>query len=119
VTDSTDSRRAAYMRGELTHDSYYGLLVEMIGERALQGILPGDRTPAEWADLAAADPHLNNVPLRIWDDLHHHVVYLLRYTKREERVAVTGSPGWSLSDSVCVLKCAARRFAGTNLEATR
>jgi hypothetical protein len=134
-----DSQRARYMRGEITFHEYYGLLVEHLGERALRDLLPtrsekltpprfgeasGDstpsviargqvRTPEQWRDLLAEDEHLNNVSLRRWDARHRDVLALVRRSDRDALVAITGSGGWSLSDSGCVLKETARRYAQT------
>jgi hypothetical protein len=133
------SKRAEYMRHELTHHEYYGLLVELLGEDSLREMLPtrhekltpprfgeasGDstptviargheRTPEQWRELLAEDEHLNNVSLRYWDARHRDVLALVRRADRDALVAITGSGGWSLSDSGCVLKTAARRFAQT------
>lgn len=109
----TDSRRAAYLRGDLTHDSYYALLVDLLGERALYRVLPGNREPADWSALLEVDAHLNNVPLERWDALHGYVFSLVNSAGRAALLPIIGSGGWSLSDSVCVLKCAARRYAKT------
>lgn len=112
----TDSLRARYMdhEDEFSFRDYYGALVEHLGEDALRRLLPlrrdgGQRTPAEWRALIAADFHLNNVPLGRWDAMHGLVRSRVRMT--DEHVAITGSRGWSLSDSVCVLKETARRYA--------
>lgn len=117
AADAPKSRRAAYMSGELTHAEYYGLLVELLGENALRQVLPGHRSAADWAALVAQDRHLNNVPLRSWDVLDSYVRDLLRYVKRDDLLAITGSGGWSVGDSVCVLKVAARRYAESGARA--
>lgn len=111
----TMSKRAAYMRGEMTHDDYYGLLVALLGENALRRMLPVDRTAQQWAALVEQDHHLNNVPLPRWSALDGPVRNLLRGVTRDDLLTVTGSGGWSLSDSVCVLKAAARRYASNGL----
>jgi hypothetical protein len=111
MTTYTDSQRARYMRHELTFSEYYGLLVEHLGEGALRHMLPIPRTPAQWRELIAKDEHLNNVPLSKWDAQHPHVQALVRLNDRDKRAEITGSNGWSLSDSVCVLKETARRYA--------
>lgn len=110
-----DSLRARYMdnEDEFSFRDYYGALVEHIGEDALRQLLPGkrtpgDRTPAEWRALVADDFHLNNVPLKRWDDMSPFVRGLVI---TEKQVAITGSRAWSLGDSVCVLKETARRYA--------
>lgn len=113
---TTESKRAQYMRGDLTFSEYYGLLVEYIGEHKLRLVLPSKRdgstrTPSEWRALLAEDQHLNNVPLRRWDNLHTYVRANLR--GGAELAAINGTGGWSLSDSVCVLKETARRYAAS------
>jgi hypothetical protein len=115
MTTTTKSQRDRYMRQEITFAEYYGQLVELLGEDELRGMLPdtrrGERTPADWRELLEADKHLNNVPLGRWDAMHGLVLLLVRRCDADKRVAITGSLGWSLSDSVCVLKTTARRFA--------
>lgn len=113
ITEYSESKRAQYMRGDLTFNEYYGLLVEYIGENKLRMLLPtlpnGDqRTPSQWRELLAEDKHLNNVPLRRWDACHGLVFHYLR--GGDELRAINGTGGWSLSDSVCVLKETARRY---------
>lgn len=105
------SKRDEYLKGTLTFHDYYGLLVELIGETYLRALLPGERTPEQWRELVAADEHLNNVALRHWDDRDHLV--RTRLPGGDELRPITGSGGWSLSDSVCVLKETARRYAAT------
>jgi len=114
--------RARYMSGEITFHDYYGALVELLGEDALRAALPLSRqgipparagtarTPSEWRELLEDDEHLNNVPLRQWDRLDYFVRG--RAARSMNAVAaITGSRAWSLSDSVCVLKETARRYA--------
>jgi hypothetical protein len=103
--------RKRYLDREITHHEYYGAIVELLGEEELQRLLPGARTPAEWRELIAADEHLNNVPLRRWDALDYYVRSMAARADRDALRAITGSNGWSLSDSVCTLKTAARRYA--------
>jgi hypothetical protein len=107
----TDSARAQYMRHELTFSEYYGLLVERLGEDALRQLLPDNHTPAEWRELIAEDEHLNNVSLHKWDAQDLYVRQLAREVGGLAQI--TGSGGWSLSDSVCVLKETARRYAAS------
>lgn len=106
------SKRSEYLKGDLTFHEYYGLLVELLGEGSLRAMLPGERTPDQWRELLADDPHLNNVPLAQWDFPGDGLVrQLVRAADADELVAITGSKGWSLSDSTCVLKETARRYA--------
>jgi hypothetical protein len=105
--------RKRYMDKEITHSDYYGAIAELLGESYLRSILPGNRTPEQWRKLASKDFHLNNVSLRNWDSLHIYVVAQVRQTPRAKLEAINGTGGWSLSDSVCVLKETARRYSQT------
>jgi hypothetical protein len=100
---------------EVDFHVYYGALVELLGEKALRGALPTNRGsvrfPGDWRALLLEDEHLNNVPLRLWDAQDLFVRTLARSTHPDELKAITGSDGWSLSDTVCVLKETARRYA--------
>ena len=108
----SESKRAQYMRGDLTFSEYYGLLVEYLGEDALRAALPVDHTPARWRKLTEADQHLNNIPLRHWDACDSYVRSLVQQAGGSTKLKpINGSGGWSLSDSVCVLKETARRYA--------
>lgn len=112
---TSSSKREQYMRGDLTFHEYYGLLVDHLGEQTLRQLLPVKHSPAEWRELIAADPHLNNVSLSRWDKMHGAVVRLVRQTGGTEKLRpINGSGGWSLSDSVCVLKETARRYANAD-----
>lgn len=113
MTDSpTPSQRQRYLRGGLTHDQYYGLIVEHLGEDALRRMLPRDWTPAQWRDALAEDQHLNNVPLRLWDAADYGVRSLAARSDRDGLTRITGNGGaWSLSDTVCTLKQTAKRLA--------
>lgn len=104
-----ESQRARYMKREISHDEYYGMLVELFGEARLRTLLPGNYTAQQWAALVEDDRHLNNVPLSMWDAMHPAVLRIP--VDKPKLVAINGTGGWSLSDSGCMLKCAARRFA--------
>lgn len=110
------SLRARYMDHEDTFSfhEYWGALVEYIGEERLQHLLPVQHTPEQWRVLLAADEHLNNVPLHQWDRMHNLVRPMIR-TADEGYMAITGWRAWSLSDTVCVLKETARRYAETSI----
>jgi hypothetical protein len=109
MSETIQTKRAEYMHGDLTFAEYYGILVERLGEAQLRRLLPGNRTPAEWRALLEQDKHLNNVPLRQWDDRAPFVRALA--SRAGDLKPITGSGGWSLGDSVCVLKTTARRYA--------
>jgi hypothetical protein len=102
-----DCPRKQYMDGAITFHAYYGLLVEALGENALRRIIPA---PVEEVRAKLAeDEHLNNIRLPLWDRSDYNVRQLVR-GRLAEVEAITGSRGWSLSDTVCTLKCAARRW---------
>jgi hypothetical protein len=79
------------------HRAYYLWLSDFLGLR--DELIPA--TPAEVA--ASTDPHLNDIALVRWDNMHHAVDRIARY--------IVGVP-WSLSDTVCCLKAMAKRRAG-------
>lgn len=94
--------RKQYMNNECTHREYYAqfvskstaqLVARMIGAKNL---------------LTSTDPHLNDIPLTRWDQLDP-------YVRRPSQLAATGyTGGWSLSDSVCTAKEAARQWIENN-----
>lgn len=92
------------------HETYYGYLVEALGEEALRRLVPATREVLIMA--LETDPALNNISLRLWDSQHSAVWQLVKKAGGTEALAhITGPGGWSLSDSVCTLKEAARRWA--------
>jgi hypothetical protein len=113
--------RAEYMDGTVTFEQHYGQFVEMFGENSVRSLLPsGARTMEEAAAALAEDAHFNRIPLARWDAMHLFVrehAQLLWHRNREAFNAMQGFDKdndkfcWSLSDSVCVLKCCARRLA--------
>jgi len=94
---------------EVDHRAYWAAVVENIGEEQLRRLLPVSKTPAEWRALIERDGHLNNVPLKRWDAMHELVRRSITFD--DAHVAITGWKAWSLSDTVCVLKECARRYA--------
>lgn len=81
------------------HRRYYSQLVtprimwivkEMLGEERIK---------------ASTDPHFNDIPLREWDKLDPWV--RKAGVLPANRAQITETVTWSLSDSVCTLKCAA------------
>lgn len=100
------------------HRAYYGGLVELLGEKALRGLLPCSRERA--IEALAQDPHLNNIELGLWDAQHANVLALVRAADPEEirRLTCTAVYGWSLGDTVCVLKEAAKRWTEEPEEAS-
>lgn len=53
------------------------------------------------------DPHLNDIPLREWDSLHPF--YSQGFARKRQVIDPEYKGGWSISESICVLKEAARQ----------
>lgn len=97
--------RAAYMNRECDHDTYYrqfatpaviDLVSEYIGVKAI---------------MASTDPvNLNDIPLRQWDSLHDLIGMYVGGALGDSNASTHASGGrsYSLSDTVCVAKAAAR-----------
>lgn len=90
-------KRRQYLDREISHQDFYRWLGNAIGVKTLPGrileLLPG-----------STDEHLNDIPLKLWDVQDSYVR------------AMAGRAGlrvWSLSDTVCVLKCLAREVKPT------
>ena len=98
--ESTQHRKR-YMDGELTHSQYYGEIADVLGRKKLESIVPCVSVSL-LRDSLAADEHLNNIPLQLWDRLDPMV---------RSMSARAGFPSWSLSDTVCVMKEVARSMA--------
>ena len=106
--------RRAYLAGEVDFDTYYLAVADAIGReplaRIVRQIVPIDVLRVR----LAADPHLNNIPLGGWDRRDAEVRHLVsRNGLAVMAVSWNGhlTPNticWSVSDSVCVLKAAAR-----------
>lgn len=92
--------REQYLNRECTHRKYYGQFVNSstiswvktrIGKEALK---------------RSTDKHFNDIPLRMWDAFHPH----LSFNKQVFSDCNNGSRGFSLSDTVCIAKEAARQI---------
>lgn len=88
--------RERYMAGKITHTEFYEWLATAIG--VTQANLPVDITVIR----ASQDPHLNDIPLHLWDRQDPIV---------RHKAASAGMRSWSLCDTVCVLKAYARKVA--------
>lgn len=85
-------KRSLYMDNKISHREYYLWLADFIGATIKM-------VPFTDKEIAASkDKHLNDLPLRIWDN-QDYVIRQLAYNK---------GLAWSLSDTVCVLKALAR-----------
>lgn len=86
--------RAQYMNGLISHQDYYLWLAKM-----LHIAWNEDSTMAARV-LASTDPHYNDIPLSEWDSYHPWM---------SVAASRLGLP-WSMSDTVCVQKAAAREY---------
>ena len=86
-----DQRYRYVVGGSLTHAQYYEWLCNFIG--AGVGMVPATDKQL----LQSTDPHLNDIPLALWDSRYEFIVHIAR-----------GLP-LSKSDSVCILKHLAKR----------
>lgn len=96
MQDSHDDQRRRYMTHEITHAEFYCWLADRIGVKVSD-------LPVSLERIAkSTDPHLNDIPLKLWDNCDFTV-----RTKSQ----FAGMRSWSLSDTVCCLKSFARREA--------
>lgn len=79
------------------HRRYYAQFVNAATRRTVEMFIGRDTI------LASTDPHLNDIRLDRWDALRDNL-------PRALRAADVGQAGWSLSDTVCVAKEAARQI---------
>jgi hypothetical protein len=110
--------RNDYLDGTISHDAYYLTLVDIIGREAIETlVLKRIADVGHIRTCLKTDVHLNNIPLRLWDALDTAVQRLARKQWTELRPIMwpegntAGKFYWSLSDSVCILKAAAKRMA--------
>lgn len=82
---------------KMSHEELYTKVVNAIGLSGCAVYIPA--TPEELRAALRVDPHLNNIPLKRWDDQYGSIRRALAY-KQITQV--------SLSQAVCVLKQAAR-----------
>ena len=95
-------RNPDYLSGKITHQDYFETIALCVGFR--ESDLPCSLNTVRKA-LEEGDEHLNTIPLKMWDDKHGYVLYMLRHTQGIGRFT------WSLSESVCTLKCLAKYLA--------
>lgn len=86
-------------------------LAEAIGCEALASLVPAskDKLDAAYRD----EDSLNEIPLKKWDAMHPRVLDM----RRHARISKDGKFGWSLSNSVSLLKWVAKHhILGKTLE---
>jgi hypothetical protein len=91
-----DEKRKLYMNNQLSHQDFYCWLADSIR------VTVNDLPVALDKIKASTDPHLNDIPLIMWDN---------RDAVVRGKAVRAGMRAWSLSDTVCVLKAFARRAA--------
>lgn len=82
------------------HEKKYEKYAKKIGIKSLTGLIP--ESPGRIRVAMAQDEHLNNIPLKLWDR-HDHWVRTLAHN-----AGVEESGGWSLANTVCLLKHVAK-----------
>jgi hypothetical protein len=113
----TEVTRKNYLAGKVSHQEYYCAVADAIGPNAVDWIVRNIAPVERLQTALAADPHLNNIPLHVWDHRHPAVLALAREAGAQRLAFMhsgsvrEGYIAWSLGDSVCVLKAAARRLA--------
>ncbi len=88
-----DNQRKRYMNQKITHEEFYLWLAKFIG--ITEQDLPVNRERI----MRSQDPHLNDIPLKLWDDKDP----LIRRRAYDKGIA------WSLCDTVCALKALAKQ----------
>lgn len=91
----TEKRKLYVHEGKISHDDFYSWLANEIGiaERHLPFTV--ERL------VKSEDRAFNDTPLKQWDNCDYEV---------RGRAARAGMKAWSLNDTVCVLKCVARKL---------
>jgi hypothetical protein len=91
--------REQYMNNECDHDTYYGQFVSSAIVELVADSIGVDRI------RASTDEHMNDIPLRDWDQLETGIGLLVHKDHRKK-----SGEGWSSSTAVCIAKAAARRI---------
>lgn len=93
TTQRTVIPRADYMSNKVSHQEYYRQFVTPFVMDLVKSRIGIDRI------RASKDPNLNDIPLKMWDDMHPIV--------SPNRLQEAGD-GLSLSSTVCIAKQAAK-----------
>ena len=89
--------RKQYMAGEVSHHEYYS---QFVTQRVISFVRSHIK---ESRIMQSTDPHMNDIPLFMWDEMHGVIEACCR-----EKLKQAGQGGVSLSDTVCIAKTAAR-----------
>ncbi|MGL9746440.1 hypothetical protein [Enterococcus sp. DIV0170] len=91
-----EQKRKEYLVGEISHEEFYLEFADAINFDDLASLVPADACKSR-------DPHLNDVPLKLWDYRFAEVRFLLSRAINQGRI-VKRSNGLSASESACLLK---------------
>lgn len=103
---------------ELSHDEKWSRVVNALGYDAVKACIPFDYN--EISEAIKDDKHLNNLDLRRWDSAGGFYFPSPGSKPQQISSALTkllrkaGVTNFSPSDSVCILKCAARMWVQDN-----
>lgn len=95
-----DQQRKLYLHNKILHEEFYLELADAIAFDDLATLVPETACKSR-------DPHLNDVPLKLWDYRFAAVRMLLSRAINQGRV-IKCTNGLSASESVCILKAVAR-----------
>lgn len=109
--------RQDYMAKRCTHEQFYGQFVTPGVHRLVRSFI------GEASILRSTDPDFNDIPLQLWDRMHPLITDIVKSERGSVARHADPIPGqprsfsWSLSNSVCVAKEAARQIKALALEA--
>lgn len=119
---TTVINRDDYMAGTISHQDFYCVIADAIGRASVEKLVLWVASVDELARALVSDNALNNIPLAKWDrcdpSMRNAVarnapaVMAISWSRRASQASPL-QPGtfcWSLSDTVCTLKAAARRM---------
>lgn len=99
--------RENYMNDKITHQEYYENIARLLGIKFARDDHFEGYSLKKCLD---EDEHLNNIPLHLWDGM---AAFFLQ-TKYPASIGKLDPCFGSLSDYVCALKAAARKFVKTS-----
>lgn len=105
---------------EISHDEKWGRVVNALGFEAVKSCIPFSLEDVQKA--LKTDKHMNNLPMKKWDNAggfhfdHAGARPVQIPTKLTGILRNAGITSFSPSDTVCILKCAARMWVNTDGE---
>lgn len=103
----TEYTRADYMAGNCTHNEFYAQFVTPAILQLVKSQIGKARIKK------SQDPNLDDIPIAHWDTLYSRMLFCLdrkKFKRLSSPDAPAGVMGWSLSDSICIAKEAARQI---------